>query len=70
MLLAYLALRTNGYWEIKEKKINVNGEKIKPVVIKPLIISNKGFNTSMPLSDDFLEKLTKRIGSLKINESR
>lgn len=47
----------------------VNGEKIKPVLIKLLIISNKGFNNNIPLNDNFFKKLTKKLGSLKINES-
>lgn len=41
--------------------IIVNGEKIKLVLIKLPIISNKGFNTSISLNNDFLVKLTKKL---------
>lgn len=30
---------------------------------------SKGFNTSTPSNEDFLEKLTKQLGSLKISKS-
>lgn len=30
---------------------------------------SKGFNISTPFNEDFLEKLTKRLGALKISDS-
>lgn len=30
---------------------------------------SKGFNTSLPLNENFLEKLTKKLSTLKIIES-
>lgn len=44
-------------------------DDIKPVLIKPLIMSSKGFNTSTTLNEHFLEKLTKKLGSIKISKS-
>lgn len=32
-------------------------------------MSLKGFNTSIPLNEDFLECLTKKLGTLKITNS-
>lgn len=52
-----------------KQKTTINDEKIKPVLIKPLIMSTKGFNISISLNDEFLEKLTKKLGTLKLSDS-
>lgn len=42
---------------------------VKLVLIKSVITLSKVFNTTTPLNEDFLEKLTKNLGSLKIYDS-
>lgn len=50
-------------------KEKVDDTRVKSVLIKPLIVSSKEFNTILPLNKDFLEKLTKKLGTLKTNNS-
>lgn len=52
-----------------KEKVFVADENVKSVLIKPPIMSLKGFNTSIPLNEDFLECLTKKLGTLKITNS-
>lgn len=57
-------------WCPKEKgKGKVESEKLKPVLIKPPIISSKGFNTNTLLNDNFIDKLTQKLGSLNLKDS-
>lgn len=43
--------------------------RLKVVLIKPLILFSKKFNTNPPLNEDFLEKLSKKLSSLKNTKS-
>lgn len=56
------------WFPCEKGKKKINNNNLKLVLIKPPILSNK-FNIRTPLNEEFIEKLTKKFGTLKINDS-